>query len=76
MLNHASTVYSPPDNSNYYLYGIDGSPRHSKYYKCMGFEQRLSDCDSYTDTTIRTQCCGTRVYCDAGKLTLAIKLNT
>ena len=47
------------DHVDTYING--GGPRHSKYYRCTGLEQRLSDCDSFTDTTVRTS-----VYSDAG----------
>ena len=44
-----------------------GGPRHSKYYRCIGSEQRLSDCDSYTDTTVRTSYSDVGMDCNAGK---------
>jgi hypothetical protein len=32
-------------------YGNAGGPRHTLYYQCTGSELRLSECDSYNDTT-------------------------
>ena len=53
---HIDDFYDPSGYSNYRLYYINGGgPRHSKYYRCTGIEQRLSDCENYTDTSVRTQ---------------------
>ena len=53
------------DSSNTFING--GGPRHSKYYRCTGLEQRLSDCDNYTDTTIRTQNSDVAIGCNYGE---------
>ena len=49
------------------IYIAGGGPRHSKYYRCTGSEQRLSDCDYYTETNMSYGEIDAGMDCNLGK---------
>ena len=61
-------LVSDPSDANYWgeYFGNGGSPRHSKYYVCAGTEQRLSECDSYNDTSLRSYSDDIGIECSLG----------
>ena len=67
MIHRTYIVCDPSDIYDEREYfGNGGSPRHSKYYVCTGTEQRLSQCDSYNDTSPRSYSYDVGIECYLG----------
>ena len=63
-------LYYSTANSGYYYpsNGYGGGPRHSKYFRCTGSELRLSECQSFNETSLRSVGNDVRIECYSGML--------